>query len=68
MSPFSSRVAATGYAASGDPVMDTEGVQLLDSTAYSFGGSAASGDGCSGPVCSSGHNGEKTLIIIGQLK
>ncbi len=59
MSPFSSRVAATGYAASGDPVMDTEGVQLLDSTAYSFGGSAASGDGCSGPVCSSGHNGEK---------
>ncbi len=68
MSPFSSRVAATGYAASGDPVMDTEGVQLLDSTAYSFGGSATSGDECSGPVCSSGHNGEKTLIIIGQLK
>ncbi|XP_016118455.1 DNA-binding protein RFX6-like, partial [Sinocyclocheilus grahami] len=57
VSPYSSRVAATGYAASGDPVMDTEGVQLLDSTAYSFGGSASSGDGCSGPVCSSGHNG-----------
>uniref|UniRef100_A0A8C1LFF7 DNA-binding protein RFX6 n=1 Tax=Cyprinus carpio TaxID=7962 RepID=A0A8C1LFF7_CYPCA len=57
VSPYSSRVAATGYAASGDPVMDTEGVQLLDSTVYSFGGSAASGDGCSGPVCSSGHNG-----------
>uniref|UniRef100_A0A8C1A1K9 DNA-binding protein RFX6 n=1 Tax=Cyprinus carpio carpio TaxID=630221 RepID=A0A8C1A1K9_CYPCA len=57
VSPYSSRVAATGYAASGDPVMDTEGVQLLDSTVYSFGGSAASGDGCSGPVCSSSHNG-----------
>ncbi|RXN07458.1 DNA-binding RFX6 [Labeo rohita] len=57
VSPYSSRVAATGYAASGDPVMDTEGVQLLDSTGYSFGGSAASGDGCTGPVCSSGHNG-----------
>uniref|UniRef100_A0A671MGV6 DNA-binding protein RFX6 n=1 Tax=Sinocyclocheilus anshuiensis TaxID=1608454 RepID=A0A671MGV6_9TELE len=57
VSPYSSRAAATGYAASGDPVMDTEGVQLLDSTGYSFGGSVASGDGCSGPVCSSGHNG-----------
>ncbi|XP_052391673.1 DNA-binding protein RFX6-like [Carassius gibelio] len=57
VSPYSSRDAVTGYAASGDPVMDTEGVQLLDSTGYSFGGSAASGDGCSGPVCSSGHNG-----------
>uniref|UniRef100_A0A8C1FIF2 DNA-binding protein RFX6 n=1 Tax=Cyprinus carpio carpio TaxID=630221 RepID=A0A8C1FIF2_CYPCA len=57
VSPYSSRAAVTGYAASGDPVMDTEGVQLLDSTGYSFGGSAASGDGCSGLVCSSGHNG-----------
>uniref|UniRef100_A0A673J7I5 DNA-binding protein RFX6 n=1 Tax=Sinocyclocheilus rhinocerous TaxID=307959 RepID=A0A673J7I5_9TELE len=54
VSPYSSRAAVTGYAASGDPVMDTEGVQLLDSTGYSFGGSVASGDGCSGPVCSSG--------------
>ncbi|XP_016411976.1 DNA-binding protein RFX6-like [Sinocyclocheilus rhinocerous] len=57
VSPYSSRAAVTGYAASGDPVMDTEGVQLLDSTGYSFGGSVASGDGCSGPVCSSGRNG-----------
>uniref|UniRef100_A0A8C1GCM2 DNA-binding protein RFX6 n=1 Tax=Cyprinus carpio TaxID=7962 RepID=A0A8C1GCM2_CYPCA len=57
VSPYRSRAAVTGYAASGDPVMDTEGVQLLDSTGYSFGGSAASGDGCSGLVCSSGHNG-----------
>uniref|UniRef100_A0A8C2IQV1 DNA-binding protein RFX6 n=1 Tax=Cyprinus carpio TaxID=7962 RepID=A0A8C2IQV1_CYPCA len=55
VSPYSSRAAVTGYAASGDPVMDTEGVQLLDSTGYSFGGSAASGDGCSGYYSSSGY-------------
>ncbi|XP_051952559.1 LOW QUALITY PROTEIN: DNA-binding protein RFX6-like [Xyrauchen texanus] len=58
LSPYSSRVSSTGYTSTGDPVMDIEGVQILDPAGYSFGGSATNGEGCSGPVCSStGHSG-----------
>ncbi|XP_051511163.1 DNA-binding protein RFX6 [Myxocyprinus asiaticus] len=58
VSPYSSRVSSTGYTTTGDPVMDVEGVQVLESAGYSFGGSATNGEGCSGPVCTStGHSG-----------
>ncbi|KAL7888465.1 hypothetical protein AOLI_G00034390 [Acnodon oligacanthus] len=51
--PYSSRISSASYSAATDPTVEAQGVQLLDTTGYSF-----VGGGCSGPVyTSTAHSG-----------
>nr|Q5RJA1.2 RecName: Full=DNA-binding protein RFX6; AltName: Full=Regulatory factor X 6 [Danio rerio] len=54
-SPYGTRGSSGGYTAAGDAGMETEAVQMLESSGFGFGGTTGAADGCSGPVCSSGH-------------
>ncbi|XP_073788675.1 DNA-binding protein RFX6 isoform X3 [Danio rerio] len=56
-SPYGTRGSSGGYTAAGDAGMETEAVQMLESSGFGFGGTTGAADGCSGPVCSSGHSG-----------